>query len=370
MAWPIKKNGKDYLNKQKDYDFAIKTPGIEKSLVNIPYTTATNIFFSEIKKSGNKIIGVTGSKGKSTTTSLIYSILKESGKSVRILGNIGNPMVEAILEPVNSDEIFVVELSSYQLDDIEFFPDIAVVTNLFPEHMDYHNGEKNYYQAKKNIINFQNNKDVFVYNPADKKLLSWARESRGRVVPFVDKSFFNNINLPLIGDHNKRNAAAAVAVAKELGVSDEIIIKAIEKFEPLPHRLEFVGEFKSIKFYDDAISTTPESTIAAIESLKNVDTIFLGGEDRGYNFSSLEKIIKKYKIKNIVLFPDSGKRIKVKGLNVKRTNSMVDAVKFAYKYTTPGKICLLSCASPSYSVWKNFEEKGDQFKKSVKEFSI
>ena len=146
----------------------------------------------------------------------------------------------------------------------------------------------------------------------------------------------------------------------------------------MPHRLEFVGEFKGIKFYDDAISTTPESTIMAIKSLNNVDTIFLGGKDRGYNFLPLEKTIKKYKIKNIILFPDSGDRIfhrvarsrsqekLKKGFNILRTNNMEKAVRFAYQYTKKGKICLLSCASPSYSLWKNFEEKGKQFQYFVK----
>jgi len=361
-----KKNGKDYLRLQKDYDLAVKTPGIKKELVKIPYTSATNIFFSETKNLGNKIIGVTGSKGKSTTASLIFSILKEAGKNAKLLGNIGNPMLESLLMPIEKDQIFVVELSSYQLDDIKFSPDIAVITNLFPEHMNYHNGVDNYYNAKKNIINFQEANNVFVYNQSNKKLSAWTKTAKSKTIPFINEGFLNGISLPLIGEHNKENIRAAVAVAKELSISDETIKNAIEKFKPLPHRLEFVGEFKGIKFYDDAISTTPESTIAAIKALKNVDTIFLGGEDRGYNFSHLEKIIKKYKIKNVALFPDSGKKIKVKGLNILETKSMDEAVKFAYKYTTPGKICLLSCASPSYSLWKNFEEKGDQFKKFVK----
>ena len=364
-----KKFGKNYLKKQTDYDLAIKTPGIQKKLVEIPYTTATNIFFSKIKELGNKTIGITGSKGKSTTTSLIYSILKEAGKNVRILGNIGNPMLKTLLGPINKDEIFVIELSSYQLDDIEFSPNIAVITNLFPEHMDYHSGINHYYEAKKNIINFQSKDNVFVYNPNNKQMATWVKETRAKITPFANKSFLDDINLPLTGEHNKENIRAAVAVAKELDIADKVIKTAIEKFKPLLYRLEFVGEFKNIKFYDDAISTTPESTIAAIRALKNVDTIFLGGEDRGYDFSQLEKTIKKYKIKNVVLFPDSGRRIKVKGLNILRTKSMKAAVEFAYKYTVPEKICLLSCASPSYSLWKNFEEKGNKFKKLVKEYS-
>jgi UDP-N-acetylmuramoylalanine--D-glutamate ligase len=364
-----KKLDKNYLKSQNDYDFAIKTPGIKKELVKIPYTTATNIFFAKTQEMGIKTIGVSGSKGKSTTASLIYSILKEAGKNVKLLGNIGNPMLLALMEPIHNDQIFVVELSSYQLDDIEFSPSIAVVTNLFPEHMDYHSGEKNYFNAKKNIIKFQNKDDIFVCNFNNKNLAGWAKGAKARIISFADKDFLTGINLPLVGRHNKENITGAVAVAKELGISDNVIKSAIEKFQTLPHRLEFVGEFKNIKFYDDAISTTPESTIMAIKALKNVDTIFLGGEDRGYSFSQLEKIIKQYRINNVALFPDSGKRIKLKGQKILKTRSMENAVKFAYRNTAPGKICLLSCASPSYSLWKNFEEKGDQFKKFVKKFS-
>lgn len=357
---------KNYLTNLDNFDIAVKTPGIPKEKVITQYTTATNIFFSEVKKMGNKIVGVTGSKGKSTTASLIYTILKESGKEARLLGNIGNPMLQALLMPVKKDEIFVVELSSYQLDDIDFSPDIAVATNLFPEHMDYHQNLKNYYFAKKNIINFQDKNGIFVYNPSNKKLVEWAKESSSKVVPFLSKDFLADVTVPLAGEHNKENILAAGAVAKELGVADTVIKKAVENFKPLPHRLEFVGEFKGIKFYDDAISTTPESTIAAIEALKNIDTIFLGGQDRGYDFTQLEKSIKKYKIRNAVLFPESGSKINVKVPKVLKTKSMQKAVEFAYKNTEKGKICLLSCASPSYSIWKNFEEKGDQFKKFVK----
>ena len=140
-------------------------------------------------------------------------------------------------------------------------------------------------------------------------------------------------------------------------------------FKPLPHRLEFVGEFKGISFYDDAISTTPESTIMAIKALKNIGTIFLGGEDRGYDFHELEKILKRYKIKNIAFFPESGGRIlkSRKGFSVLETRSMEEAVRFAFKNTPKGQICLLSTASPSYSVWKNFEEKGNLFQRLIKE---
>lgn len=353
---------KDYLERQYEYDIAIKTPGIKKELVTIPYATATNIFFSQISGK-NMIIGVTGSKGKSTTASLIYEILKTSGKDVILLGNIGKPMLEALMHPIPKNRIFVLELSSYQLDDIRFSPDVAVVTNLFPEHMDYHGGLKNYYEAKHNIIRFQNENSYFVYDPNNKEMKKWLRDYKGRTVPFSKKVLQSN----LLGTHNQKNIGAAISVAKILQIPDSVIKKAVRQFKGLSHRLELVGQFKGITFYDDAISTTPESTILAIEALKNIDTIFLGGEDRGYDFKKLEKVIKKYNIRNIVLFPESGKRILryKKDLNVLDTSSMEKAVIFAYGNTGKGKICLLSCASPSYSLWKNFEEKGDQFKKFV-----
>src|SRR3989344_239600 len=360
------KEGKNYLNKQMDFDIAVKTPGVKKENIIIPYTTATNIFFSKVKGK-NKIVGITGSKGKSATSSLIYEILKKSGKKVELLGNIGKPTLTKGLRPIAKNTIFVLELSSYQLDDINFSPDIAVVTNLFPEHMDFHAGIKNYYQAKKNIIRFQDKEGYFVYNKKSKAMTSWLKEYKGKPVPFDADTKFKT---SLLGEHNRQNIQAAVTVAKVLGVKQDTIKKTIEKFKGLPHRMEFVGEFKGIKFYDDAISTTPESTIMAIKSIKHISTIFLGGEDRGYDFSNLEKAVKKYKIKNVVLFPDSGKKIlkNKKGLKVFSVKNMQEAVKFAYKNTKKGSVCLLSCASPSYSLWKNFEEKGGQFRHYVKFF--
>ncbi|HAL50149.1 MAG: hypothetical protein UU40_C0001G0022 [Candidatus Uhrbacteria bacterium GW2011_GWD2_41_121] len=341
---------KKYLEHQANFDLAIKTPGIQKSKVTIPYVTATNLFFSSVK---NLTIGVTGSKGKSTTASLIYEMLKADGRKVRLLGNIGNPMLASLLAKIDPAEIFVLELSSYMLDDIEYSPNIAVLLNLFPEHMDYHGGVDEYYKAKKQIFAFQTLGDIAL------------RPEFKAKIPVSDK------DIPLLGEHNRKNIKAAINVVKEIGVSDSSIIEAIKKFKSLPHRLEEVGEFKGIKFIDDAISTTPESTIEALRALKNVKTIFLGGEDRGYDFKELERELRSIGVENIVLFPDTGKRIlsSTKGLKILKTKNMEIAVKFAYKVTPEGSTCLLSTASPSYSIWKNFEEKGDLFKKFVKKYS-
>ncbi len=360
-----KSDGKNYLKKQESFDLAVKTPGIPKRFMTIPYTTATNIFFSQIK---NRTIGVTGSKGKSTTASLIYSILKEAGKKVRLVGNIGSPMLETILKPIDEDEIFVIELSSYQLDDIKYSPNISVMLNLFPEHMNYHGDEKKYYEAKSNIVKFQKPEDYFIYNAKDKRIKKLASNSKAKTIPFNNISSFKDVSHSLLGQHNQENIKTAIAVANIFKIPQKTIKSAIKKFQPLPHRLELVGEFQGIRFYDDAISTTPQSTIAALQAIPKVKTIFLGGEDRGYDFSQLEKQLKKYKIENIVLFPDSGKRIlkSKQNFRVIENESMEKAVEFAYKYTPKGSACLLSTASPSYSLWKNFEEKGDLFQKFVR----
>lgn len=365
-----KKISSNYLNDQNNYDLVIRSPGIPKRLITKPYTTATNIFLANIN---NIVIGVTGTKGKSTTASLIYSILKTAGKKVHLVGNIGLPMLAEMLKPIGKDDIFIAELSSYQLDDIKYSPHIAVVLDLFPEHMNYHGDVRNYYQAKKNIIKYLTNKDYFVYNPKFLSLCDWVKDIRAEAIPYESNLLLQDKDIPLLGEHNRENIKAALTVAHIFNISDEVIIKAVKNFKPLPHRLEFIGNFRNILFYDDAISTTPESTIYAIESLKNIGTIFLGGENRGYDFIQLVKTLINYKIPNLVLFPESGEKILSLIINEKNyqpkillAKNMEEAVKFAYKNTDKELICLLSCASPSYSLWKNFEEKGNEFQFFVK----
>lgn len=356
------KQGSDYLMAQKTYDVAIKSPGVNQKLITIPYTTATNLFFSQMQGK-HTIIGVTGSKGKSTTSTLIYELLKTAGKPVMLLGNIGKPMLEVLLTTISQETIFVLELSSYQLDDCQFSPDIAVLTNLFPEHIDFHGSLKKYYEAKKRIIQFQTKENYFIYH---RKASTWLKNYPGKAILIGNKKYQSN----LLGKHNQSNINAAVAVAKIFNISESDIQKTLTEFRGLRHRLEQIGTYQGITFYDDAISTTPDSTIEALEALKKVDTIFLGGQDRGYHFSKLEKAIRKYKVKNIVFFPDNGEKMikNKKGFNILKTTSMEEAVIFAYQHTKPGAICLLSCASPSYSLWKNFEEKGDSFKAFIEKY--
>ena len=357
-------DGDDYLNKQYDCDLVIKTPGVPKHLIKVPYTTATNIFFAN--KGICQVVGITGSKGKSTTASLVYHILKTAGRHVRLIGNIGNPALSELLDKPQDDTIFIYELSSYQLDDIEYSPHICTIVSLFPEHMNYHGSEESYYEAKKRILHKATADDYYVYNPDYPVLCQWAEQTKAMPIPFETDFLPTDTNL--VGEHNKSNIRGAISVVRLMGVPDTISTQAVSTFQPLPHRLEYIGKHKDILFYDDAISTTPESTIAALEALPQVSTIFLGGEDRGYKYDQLVEVLAKKNIQNIVLFPESGAKIlaSVNTIfhtrpNILETRSMEEAVRFAYKYTQKNTICLLSTASPSYSLWKNFEEKGAQY---------
>ncbi len=366
----------DYLDQQREADIAIKTPGIPKRLLTIPYTTATNLFFDQLRThhAHNIVIGITGSKGKSTTSSLIAHILTNAGKRVHLVGNIGRPALEALLEPIGHDDVFVIELSSYQLDDIEYSPHIAVFTSLFPDHLNYHESFSNYFKAKSNIVRYSTADDLFIYNPRFSELAELATTTAAKSVPYVDSSLLSSFTTHLKGQHNLDNIRAAYTVAQELKIDEAVIQHAIETFEPLPHRLATVGTFHDITFVDDANATTPEAVICALQTLPDVDTLFVGGEDRGYDFNELAHTIRSHGVRNLVFFPTSGERIKqelqkvgMTPTHTLHTRDMKEAVAFAFQHTTPGKTCLLSTGSPSYGVWKNFEEKGELFTTWVKE---
>ncbi|MBP7134249.1 UDP-N-acetylmuramoyl-L-alanine--D-glutamate ligase [Patescibacteria group bacterium] len=362
-------NDPQYLERQTDADLVIKTPGIPKRLVTRPYTTATNIFFANIH---HPVIGVTGSKGKSTTTALIAAILRESGKTVHLVGNIGEPAINLLSESVGVDDAIVMELSSYQLDDIEYAPQISVFVSFFPDHLDYHGSLEAYFEAKSHITTLQGKQDLFVYHPGYPRLEVLARETSAKAISFLETCPFSFEGMPLLGEHNRQNMLGAMTVCKELGVSFEIMERALRSFKPLPHRLTNIGTYQGITFYDDAIASTPEAAVSAIKTLPQIGTLFLGGTDRGYDFTVLAETICEYKIPNLVFFPDTGVKIEAlleaKGYkaNSLHTESMEEAVQFAYNVTEPGSICLLSTGSPSYRLWKGFEEKGDLFTRYVK----
>ncbi len=359
--------GKNYLKAIKNYDVIIKSPGIPfkilPKLTLKKIITQTDIFFDNCP---GKIIGVTGTKGKSTTTSLIYQILKEGGVKTHLVGNIGKPVLNFLFSATPKD-VYVYELSSHQLYNLKKSPQIAIFLNIYPEHLDYYRNFQEYFKAKQNITRYQTEENYFIYNSGDKLVRKVAKKTKARAIPIKGKYYELDRN-------------AAIAVGKIFKIPQKIILKTIKEFKPLPHRLELVGNYKGITFYNDALSTIPETAILAMETLgKRVQTIFLGGFDRKINFKKLAKFILKNKnIKNVILFPTTGEKIWEEIVKVGQelfltklprhffVDNMGDAVKLAYQYTKRGKICLLSCASTSFSIFRDYKEKGNLFKKYVK----
>lgn len=384
--------GKDWKANLDRFDTVIKSPGIspqELASVSIQtLSTSTQIFFDSIVGSGATIIGVTGSKGKSTVASLTAAILKAAKFDVDLIGNIGEPAV-AHIETARKNKFFVQEISSYQLADLPVSPPIAVVTSFFPEHLDYHGSLEAYLEAKKHICRFQGKNDMVIFNASSPGAAAIAAESESRKLPYDASDAPVALGeTHLIGIHNLFNIAAAWRVAEALGVHKRIAVQAITEFQGLPHRLQSLGITSGAEWVDDAISTTPESTIAALDALsERVTCLLLGGQDRGLDFTSLGRRIAQSNIALVLLFPGSGPRIRsaieatkanVECIDVDSMESAVSIArkKLQAKKTSEGaglvgpapaglNIVLLSPASPSYGMYKNFEEKGDDFRRKA-----
>ena len=303
-----------------------------------------------LKDCKGKIVGVTGSKGKSTTASLINAMLPGS----HLVGNIGVPGLEILRDQNNENDVFVFEMSSAQASRLVEGPDVAVVLNLFPEHLDYHGNLEDYYAAKLQITMTQKEGDVVIFN---KKIEERIKESKAQKMIWGASEISDNA-CGLIGEHNKENIRAAMKTAQLMGANESDIKNGLREFKPLPHRLELVGEHDGVKFYNDSISTAPEATIAALEALDKVGVLILGGLDRGYEFEELAQKIVEKKVQNLVLFPETGARIKeaLKDFEgeILETESMEDTVKWAHEKAEHGTCCVLSPGAPSYNLYKNF----------------
>ncbi len=357
---------KNYLKAIPKYDVVVRSPGISLRKIK-PYlrpnqrvTSQTALFFANCP---GIIIGVTGTKGKSTTSSLIYDVLKQSGKHAYLVGNIETPSL-SLLQKTKKGDVFVYELSSFQLEDLGQSPHIAIVLNIFPEHLDHHGTLKEYLKAKSNITRFQKKGDVVIYDAQNRYATSLARLSRGRKIPFTKKKKVEKFRPQIAW---VAATEPVFIVGKLLDIPKAKVETAIRKFKPLPHRLEPVGTFQGIAFVNDSASTNPASTIAALKTLDpRVHTLIAGGLDRGLSYRELSHEIEKSGVGFLVLFPDTGKKI----LRCLRKNiphhmvfDMKEAVRLSYKHTPKGKICLLSPASASFNMFKNFKDRGDQFKR-------
>lgn len=376
--------GEDYQKSLDNFDLVFKSPGIvlekQPSELKCLITSETQVFFEVYRE---QIIGITGTKGKSTVTSLVYHILKENGKDCRIAGNIGIPVFD-IAESMTDNTIVVCELSCHQLEYMTVSPATAVFLNLFEEHLDHYGTMERYYNAKKNIYLHQKEYDCLLINsdiaPQNSpKLLQYIYEisaEKAKAEIYVHNGSVKQAGhedyiiptdkIKLLGIHNHYNIAVAYFITSFYVEPDEFE-KALCTFNPLAHRLEYVDTVNGIRWYDDSISTACATAIEAVKSVPNVKTILVGGMDRGIDYTTLVDFLKSADI-NVICMETSGKRIYEMAENAENFRyvpHLEDAVKLASEITPSGASCVMSPASASYGIFKNFEERGDVFKSLV-----
>ena len=380
--------GEDYQKSLDDFDLVFKSPGIvlEKPPTELKctITSETQVFFSVFR---DQIIGITGTKGKSTVTSLIYHILKESGKDCRIAGNIGIPVFD-IAEGMTEQTTVVCELSCHQLEYMTVSPAKAVFLNLFEEHLDHYGTMENYYNAKKNIYLHQRPYDTLwikrnlLKDDIPSVTVTVSDKFNNADVFIIKSKIYDSddgeLEIPvkkikLLGAHNYYNIAVAWDVCRNLVTRAEFN-NALQSFVPLPHRLELVGTYGGISWYDDSISTACATAIEAMKCIPDLQTILIGGMDRGIDYTPLVEFMNATDFR-IICMETSGKRIfdMIQDMQfnaperVFYTPHLEDAVKKAAEVTERGRSCVLSPASASYGIFKNFEERGDCFQQLVKE---
>lgn len=361
----------------KSYDLAetifIKNEGIPPHEMPVPYITPLQVFFDLVKLTGATTVGITGTKGKSTTATLTAHILKVAGRDAALVGNIGVSPFE-VLDHATKDTIFVLEMSSYQLVDLKVSPHISACVNLYNDHVDWHGSLEAYWEAKHNIMRFAGPDDLFIYNPDFEAMRAWAAHAACRTIAIDVKEPLDLSHAQLFGDHNRLNALIARDIARECGVSDETTLKAINSFQPLKHRMQIVGTKQGRTYVDDAIGMTPESTMASLkaihEKLGTVGCLLMGGQDRSYDFTQVMRYVASLHVPCLVLFPDTVEKMKAAlpadyQPEIHESHDMQDAVHWAATHAPEGSVVGLCTAAPSYSLWKDFEDKGDQFQAAV-----
>lgn len=405
--------GDDYLNNINDYDIVFKSPGIvlPKNVIHYKaYITSQTEEF--LKAYRNRTVGITGTKGKSTVSTLTQKVLSDNGIEAVLGGNIGIPPFELVYDmEKNKNMNAILELSCHQLEYLDVSPHISVYLNLYEEHLDHYGTYEKYAYAKNHIYMYQKSEDLLIckndiipfeeefkeeiphiltihQDTARKSIRAGIGESHickaektieitqniikdedtGREEYFIP---FNDIKL--LGEHNYFNIAAVYLISRHFNIDKTGFEIALKNFVPLSHRLENIGTINQVTYYDDSISTIGETTIQAVNSVKNVNTVLIGGMDRGIDYQQLEEFLSKKPVENVVLMYETGRRIynemKEKGFetdNIKVVNDLKEAVILAKRITKPGNACIMSPAAASYGYFKNFEERGQEFSRLVK----
>ena len=343
------------------YDLIIKSPGIVMEEDNPKYSSQTQIF---LEKYRDQVIGITGTKGKSTTSSMLFTVLSKcTDRPVLLLGNIGQPCLD-YYDAMTTDTIVVYEMSCHQLCHNMVSPHIGVFLNLFEEHLDYYKTVDRYFTAKSHVATYQEPGDFFYCGDNVPAIDTKATTT------VISPATIGHYDLKINGDHNQFNAEFVYRIATEHYDCDpDMVRQAISEFEGLSHRLQLVKNEGNLSYYDDSISTIPEAAISAALSIKDAKTLLIGGMDRGIDYSKLISFIREHKEFNYVCMYESGKRIyDTPGISSQPTTYYVDDLKAAVdkaKEITDAGAIILSPAAASYGYFKNFEERGDVFQQLI-----
>lgn len=367
----------------RGFDLIVKSPGVPlfvlEDLCPLDRIISQTDLFLQVY--ADHVLGVTGTKGKSTTTNLIAEAMRCHNPHTIMAGNMGIPLFD-IVDTLADDAVVVAEFSCHQLENIHRSPHVGIVLNLFEEHLDHYHSYLDYQMAKMQIAMHQQSADHFFYCSDNATLALRVEEHKNRMQGTVTAySLHHDLArslsaLPshLQGDHNLSNIVVARMATQVLGVTDTEFASALASFQGLEHRLELIGTYSGITFYNDSISTIPQACIAAVESLKKVDTLILGGFDRGIDYEPLARFIATSAVRNIAFVGNAGLRIKDlldhNGWSQSHcsivSNNYEEIVRFCFDHTAPGTICLLSPAAASYDAFKNFEHRGQVFKQLVR----
>ncbi len=387
------KIGIDYLEGLEGYDLIVRSPSVHpKDLAHIApekITSNTNEFL-RVCPSQN-IIGVTGTKGKGTTSSLIAKMLEAAGNRVHLGGNIGTPPLEMLKGNIQPEDWVVLELANFQTMDIKYSPRIAVCLMVVPEHLDWHTDYEEYKSAKKQLFVHQSEDDIVVYfaeNEASKEITGVSHAKKigyysdqgahieGSNIVIDGKVICRTNEVRLLGDHNLQNVCAAVTAIWNITQDIEAIHSVISTFTGLEHRLEFVREVNGVQYYNDSFGTTPETAIVAIDSFKEPKIIILGGSNKGASYDELAKKVTGNNVKHIVAIGDTAEAIlaaidqQENGKSIARTHlagqvSMDEIITSAKSKAEPGDVVLLSTACASFGLFKDYKDRGDKFKRAV-----
>lgn len=398
------------IDEYGQFDLVIRTAGLapRRITTKAKVWSATNEFFA--KCPSKNIIGVTGTKGKGTTCSLITEILKTAHKTVHLVGNIGQPAL-SVLDQIQPEDIVIFELSSFQLWDLEKSPHIAVVLMIEPDHLNVHKDMEDYIAAKANIVKYQTEEDVVVYHPTNKLSQVIAEESDGKKIKYnsddgshiiipaqaaihkadwisnqvwdegkdewvviEDQLICKTGDVGLIGEHNLENICAAITAAWQYTQDIKAINKAVMSFTGLPHRLEFVAEVEGVKYYDDSFSSAPGALAAAIKSFKQPEILIAGGFDRGLDYTEMTRAIaEQQNLKKVLLIGQTAEKIAenlqregFEIFDILTEKDMKQIVEKAAGEAESGEVVILSPGCASFDMFKDFKDRGQQFQAAVR----